>query len=404
MAAPTLTQQEIDQLEAEKAKLEDQVTTLNNAVAAKEARAIELSVADGAFKKFFDYYNDDIIGQYDDEYRALNGRFIVSPITEADVVGPATLNATVRTTPSLPQTDIIRVTQFDGGGTSTDLVNESEHISDQASLEDALVNGYPSSGGFNPATAETASSLDSLSTTLDVIDNLNPLTIQIGDVIVVTSGGDFSVVEVTSVTDNSTLPPPYEFTYGIDILIPPSGTIPSGASLSEFTGFDNTERTNKTANNPSLQPLMDSLIASLEDLVNSRILRLNEQITALNNNLDPDAVTEIADTLVDINDSKTFLQNYLITTDISDTGLSSLANERATRSSQITTRVTQINNNYTNQTENYYDRRYQIANDRGNTSRGTLRLQLATEASVDTIGDYAQQAQDAVDAIDALLS
>lgn len=404
MASPTLTDAEIAQLEKDKAAQESAAETILNAITNKTAKAAEYAVSDGAFKKFFDYYNDDIIGQYDAEYRALNGRFIVSPIVEADITGPATLDLSHRTTPSLPDTDVVRIAEFDGGGTSTDIDNEEQHISDQADIEDTLVNGYTSSGGFNPATAQTNSILDGSSTTLDVVDSTNALTIQIGDTIIVEDGSSLAVVEITSVTDNMGGDPPYDFTYGIDIIVPPASPIPATSNLQEFTGFNNTERTNKTASDPALQPLMDHLISELEDRINDRIARLDEQITALNANEDPDAVSEIADTLTDVNTSKTFLQAYLISTDISDTGLGTLSTERGTRSGEITTRISQINANYTGQTENYYDRRYNIANDRANTARGTKRLQLATEATAASMQDYADNAQDAADAIGDLLS
>src|SRR3990172_6387187 len=109
MPVPILTAEEI----AELIQLRDQqqgfADLLNAQIAQKAARAAEAAIRDGAFKKFFDYYKDDIIGQYDAEYRALDGRYIVSPIVEADVIGPAEVNFAVRTTPSLPATDIIRV-------------------------------------------------------------------------------------------------------------------------------------------------------------------------------------------------------------------------------------------------------------------------------------------------------
>lgn len=403
MPIPTLTPEEIAALTKQRDAQLSYAATTYASIPAKQAKAAEYAVMDGGFKKFFDYYNDDIIGKYDAEYRALDGRFIVTPITEADVVGPASINPAWRTTPGLPQTDIVRIPEFDGGGTSIDPLNEQQHISDQADIENTLVNGYTPSGGFDPLTAVTASAVTSGSTSVDVDDPTNPLTITIGAFFVISDGLDYAIVQVTSVTDNMGGDPPYEFTYGITVVVPPSGTIAVGASLIEFTGFSNAERTTKTATNPGLQGLMDSLIAQLEAEVNKRITRLNEQIAALNTNEDPDAVAEIASTLVDVNASKTFLTNYLLTTDISDTGLGLLAAERATRGAQIIARVAQINANYTGQTENYYNRRYGMANDRGNTMRGTLRFQKSTESSATTMQMYADAAQDAADAIDAIL-
>lgn len=403
MPAPVLSPAEIAQLEAEKAKQENFRDAMQAAVPAKTARAAELAVADGGFKKFFDYYNDDIIGQYDIERKALNGQYIVAPITEADVVGPAEVDGSVRTTPAMPVTDIVRVPEFDGGPLIVDPINEVQHISDQADVEDTLVNGYGAGGGFNPATAVTASALTPSSTSLDVNDPTNALTIAINDVFLVVDMGDLAVVKVTSVTDNMGGDPPYDFTYGIELIVPPSGTISAGASLDEFTGFTNGERTAKTASDPDLQPLMDYLIAQLELQINNRIDRLDEQLVALAANEDPDGVAQITTATTNVNTSKNFLTNYLLTTDISDTGLGTLSTERGVRSPQITSRLAEIVANFTGQTENYFDRRYQIANDRANTARGTLRLQKATEQSVTELGNYASGAQDAIDAIDALL-
>lgn len=403
MSAPTLTPEEIAQLQAEKAKQENFRDAMTAAVPQKQARAAELEVADGAFKKLFNYYNDDIISKYDDERKAQNGEYIDSPITEADIEGPATVDGSVRTTPTTPITDIIRVPEFDGGPLLVDPENEQQHISDQADVEDVLVNGYPSGGGFNPLTAQTSSALTGASTSLDVTDATNPLTIGVNDIFLVIGLSDLTVVKVTSVTDNMGGNPPYNFTYGIEILVPPSGTILSGANLAEFTGFSNSERTSKTASDSDEQPLMDYLVSQLELHINNRINRLDEQLAALSANQDPDGVAQISTATTNVNNSKTFLTNYLLTTDISNTGLSSLASERASRGAEITSRLAEILANYTGQTENYFDRRYQVANDRGNTARGTLRLQKATEESVNQLQTYASGAQDAIDAFDAIL-
>jgi hypothetical protein len=403
MSAPVLSPAEIAQLQADKARQENFRDAMQAAIPAKTARAAELAVSDGAFKKFFDYYNDDIIAKYDSERKALNGEYIAAPITEADVVGPASINGAVRTTPVTPVTDIIRVPQFDGGPLIVDSVYEQLHITEQAQVEDTLANGYASGGGFNPATAVTASSLSPSSTTLDVEDPTNALTISVNDVFVVKSFGDLAIVKVTGVTDNMGGDPPYEFTYDIELLVPPSGTISAGADLDEFTGFTNGERTSKIASDSDFQPLMDYLIDQLELKISDRILRLNEQLAAQAANQDPDGVATLATATTNVNNSKTFLTNYLVTTIISDTGLTSLSTERGTRGSEITARLAEIVAAYTGQTENYFDRRYQVANDRANTARGTLRLQKATEQSVVELGNYASGAQDAIDAFDALL-
>jgi hypothetical protein len=175
------------------------------------------------------------------------------------------------------------------------------------------------------------------------------------------------------VTTPVTPPPPYALELTIELIVPPTATIPAGANLDSFTGFSNLERTSKTASDPDFQSLMDYLIGELEDRINDRISRLNEQLTAHGINEDPDAVAALTTATNNVNNSKNFLTNYLLTTDISNTGLSALSTERGTRSAEITARLAAIIAAYTGQTENYYEMRYQTANNRGNTQRGTLR-------------------------------
>ncbi len=404
MAAPTLTQEEIDILNAEKTTQEGVATTFAAAVPAKNARAADLAVQDGAFKKFFNYYNDDIIGQYDTERKALDGLFIISPIVEDDILKPANLEAH-RTTPSLPATDIIRIVEFDGGGTDTSVINESQHITDQSPIEDKLQNGVSGTSPTTTITSLTNSVLTSSSTTLNMLDATGPMSFTIGDVFVVHDGGtDAAVIEVTSVLDNGGGNPPFDFTLGIIVKVAPSGTLASSSSVKHpFSGFTDAERNTKTATDTDFQPLMDSLVASLQAILALRLARLAEQIAAIDANADPDAVAELASAKTDAQTSDTFITNYLVSTDVSDTGLTSLSTERGTRSTEITTRIAQIVANFTGQTENYYNRRFETGNDRGSTSRGTLRLQKNVEQGAIQAQFYADNAQALVDAIDALL-
>lgn len=399
---PTLSPEQIAQLQKEKAMQENIRDGMAAAVPAAQARADELQVADSAFKVFFDYYNDDIIGKYDAERKALDGQYIADPITEADVIGPASLDGAVRTSPSTPVTDIIRVDEFDGGPLVSTNINETQHIADQAYIENVLVNGY-GAPHFNPATAKTASILNSGSTSLQVTDPTNPLTIVANDVFLVTSGTDTAVVKVTSVTTPAGMTPPYNATYAIQVLAGPNAPIASGEDLDDFTGFTNTERTNKVTTDPLLQDFMDYLIDELEVRIVLRQARLAEQLSAISTNQDPDGTAALATATTNVNTSNSFLTNYLLTTVISDAGLASLSTERGTRGAQITARVAAITAAYTGQTQNYYDARYNFANNRGNTSRGTLRLYYNSTSSVTQLQNYSAGAQDAIDAIDSLL-
>lgn len=402
MSAPTLTPAEISQLQAQKAQQQNTQSTMTSAIAQNNTVAANYGVSDGAFKKFFDYYNTNIISEYDAERKALNGTYYANPISEADIVGPATLDGNIRTTPITPATDIVRVAEFDGGNTITTLVNETQSISDQAGIEAALSGGYPIH--FNPLTCITTTTLTSISTTLGVSDPSNPVTILVGDIFIVSSFTDLAVVKITSINSTPVSPPPYAFTYGISFIVPPSGTLAIGDAMSAFSGFSNSERTTKTAGNALQQPLMNSLISNLQAAIAARQARLGEELTALAANQDPDGTTNIATATTNCNTANSFLTAYLVSTDISNSGLSSLSAERSARNSQISTRVGQITAAYTGQSKNYYNQRYTFANDRGNTVTGTLRLQKAALAVVAQLTAYAASAGNAIAAINSILS
>lgn len=400
MPLPTLTAAEIKQVTAQKVQEQSFADTMQASLAGQQAQADKYAITDGAFKKFMDYYNGDIIGQYDAERKALNGQYIAAPVVESDVVNPATLTAS-RTTPISPVTDIIRIPEFDGSPLISTIVNETQHIADQAVTENTLVNGYPPFVTYS-ATLTTTSALTPLSTTLDVTDTLIPVAVSNGATFIITDGVNLAVLTKTGESD---IPggPPYLATLNVTQVVSPASTIASGQSLISFAGFTNGERSAKTASNPNLQGLMNFLIARLQSQINSRISRLNEQLAALAANQDPDGTSQITTATTNANTAKTFLTNYLITTDISDVGISSLAAERATRSSQITARLAQIVANYTGQTLNYFDQRYTFANNRANTSRGTLRLQKNAEAVKASSQTYAAGALDAVAALNSIL-
>lgn len=405
MAFPILTQAQIDQLKKEKAQQEEVVKTFEAAVPAKIARAAELAVADSAFKVFFDYYNDDIIGKYDIERKALDGVFITAPITEVDITNPASVLPS-RTTPALPDTDIIRIAEFDGGNTSIDTNNELQLMIDQAVIENLLQTGQTGTTAVLTGTSQTTTILSAASTSLSLTDATGPMSFSIGDEFIVHDGGsNAALVKVTSVTDDAGGDPPYDFTLGIEVVLPPIADISIGSSaISPFTGFTNGERTAKVASDPNLQPVMDSLIASLETILGNRIANLSLQISAIDSNEDDDGAAQFVIAKTRAETSDIFIDSYLLSTIISDVGITSLSTERGTRSGEVSSRVIEILANYTGQTENFYDRRYNVGNDRGSTSRGTLRLQKNAEQGSVVAQDYADAAQDQVDALDAILN
>lgn len=401
MPGPTLSPTEIANLTAAAAKATASAATYQSQIAAQQAEAAKLAVTDGAFKKFFDYYDTQIITQYDLERTQINGQYIDSPVLEADIVACGSL-AGGRIQPALPVTDIIRIPQFDGTPLLQNPTYELQAIPEQATAENVLVNGY---GGSSPAaTILTDDPITPSSTTLKLKDASTTFSIAPNSVFVVQNGGDLAVIKIlTFVMQVSPVPPPYIANCTIQVIVPPAGTIVSGQQLTAFTGFTNAERTTKTASNPQFQPLMNYLITDLQAKINARIPFLNTQLTAIAANQDPDAVAALAQATTDVNASKTFLTNYLITTIISDSGLGTLSAERAQRTGQANARVSAINTAYTGQSKNYYNERYNAANNRANTSRGSLRLQKNAEQVAAQSGAFAATLGDQAGAINSIL-
>jgi len=405
MAKPILTPSQIVAVNADIVEKTTKQSALSGSAAAQDDTIARKGEIDDAFKALFDYYNDDIIGQYDAEGTAIDGVFIISPVVEADILAVAENPPSGRLLPVFPVTDIVRIDEFDGGGTSTTTTNEQQHIADQAVFEDILENGVSGTAPTLTGTSQTSTALTAASTSLSMTDAVGPMSFAVGDVFVIQNGGtDAAVVEVTIATDDLGGDPPYNWTLDIIVRVAPTGTLASGSdATASFTGFTNAERTTKTASDSNEQPLMDSLITSLEAELASRQSRMSEQSTALTANDDPDGVTEITTAQTNITTSDTFITAYLVGTDISDTGLASLTTERGIRSGQLTTRLTEISDNYTMQTEDYYEQRYDTANNRGNTTRGSLREKEDASNVKEIMLDQADNLQDSIDVLNALL-
>jgi hypothetical protein len=205
MPGPTLTPEEIAQCKSEAAKATSAAATFTAQIAAQTARAAQLGIVDGAFKKFFDYYSA-IITSYDTERKQIDGMYIAAPIIEQDVLDCA--NGTGRIVPSLPATDAVRISQFDGTPLVTNPTYELLAISKQADAENVLVNGY--GAGTYAVTTVTATPLTPTSTTLQLMDTTATFTIAPGSVFIVSTLTDFAVVVVdTFVPVTSPVPPPY---------------------------------------------------------------------------------------------------------------------------------------------------------------------------------------------------
>lgn len=401
---PTAPQQEA--IEQEILNKTTQQAAASESAALQDDVIAQKQLIDNAFSDLFDYYNTDIISQYDSERRAINGTYVIAPVTEADLTAVAANPPSGRLVPTPPASDIVRIDEFDAAGYSgLDSNNELQHIINQGSIEDSLVNGVSGTNPVVTASSVTTSALTSSSTTLNMLDDTGPMSFAVGNVFVVYNGSDAAVVEVTSVTDNMGGDPDYDFTLGIIVRVAPTGTINPGADvIDNFSGFNNTERTNKVASNSNLQPIMNTLISNLESELTARLSNIVTQLVAIGSNLDPDALAELFTAQTEATNTDTFIDNYLLTTDISDTGIGTLSAERASRTSFLNTRISQILANYTGQTENYYDFRYSIANDRANTQRGTLRELRNAENVKTSMLNLASGLQNSIDALNNIIA
>lgn len=404
MAKPIPSSPQHDAIVLEIASLTSQRDAMSTSASLQDSVIAQKQLVDDAFKNLMNWYNDSVIGKYDLERKAINGSFIISPFVEADLTNVSGNPPTGRLTPAPPAQNIVRISEFDGTAYSgLDTNNEQQHILNQSLYETYLQSGVSGGSPSVSGTAVTVSNLTSSSTTLDVTDSAS-LSLSINDVLVVFSGGDASVVKISSIITSPSSPPPYDYSLGIQVIIPPSGTIASGSGFSGgFSGFSNSERTAKVASIANRQPLMNSLISSLETEINGRISNLTTSISALSTNDDPYAGIENTTASSNASNSNSFLNSYMISTDVSDTGLSSLLSERSSRSAELISRLSQIINAYTLRTENFFEQRYQTANSRGNTYRGTLRS-LSNAQNVKTLClDQAAGLQGTIDALNAIL-
>lgn len=412
MAIPTITPEELELLEKERTKLITIRDGLIEAKATKEAKIIEMTELDSVFSKFWLYFNDTIVNNYDREWQNLNGRYFPGyyeptedpnvsiwipegNIVEHDLEMAARANRHGRLTPNMPDTDLIRIPQFDGGLTGTTPNNELDNSTATTELLDIFRNGV--SGTVN--TAVTTSSLTPTSTSC-TFSQTPAVTLQVGETYVIQSGANVAIIKILNVRDVFPVGPTYTGTLDIEYIMAPTSTLGSGQAFATFSGFSNSDRISKTTSN---QNLMDAMLAQLNSLVEAWEDNITSQITHLSNNEDEFQQPEILSALSNANAAFSFVNAYHASLDISNSGISSVSGFIATRTPQIAARVAQISAAYTGGGINYYDERYKYANIRANTAGGSLRSLRVAEDTLSTLDDMIADAQAAVDAIDGVL-
>ena len=383
-------------------------------------------------KETFDSLNDEIIRRYEVERRWLDGQDIVAPIVEVDITNFASRNTSERLWNG-GNFAPLRISEFDGTPLS---VLESEPEQDQFAPQDVIIdrlqNGIAGQIILD-GTAIIQGAFTSISTQI-IIEN-NTATININDKLFLSGGGFAAVVNVDAISSGGfcTGEPggaPFSTnqadcegaanggpgtwttadTIDITILVGPGGTIPSLSTIGQkqWSGFNNTERTNKVASDSDFQDLMDVLLVDLETIFNLRKVALQNQINELQNN-DNDNLPASAET--NAQTSITAIDSFLgvtppSTINISNTGITAIDNEKATRSAQITQRfldiVSEIGFGVDN-TDSYYNLRFKTSEGRCRLNNGSIVLINDLSSALSDIQAGTVEAQGLSDRYDALI-
>jgi len=395
MSKPTLTAAESDAVEASKGIADAGVEGADLQIAALTSLVDNHQLTEDAVKKFFDFHNDDIIRQYELERRFLNGKDIADPIAEADLIAFVDADDSIRIWNGGDRTPL-RIDEFDGTPLVTiDDVNEADQFTNQSTILGRLQSGI-SGQVLLAGTATNTTTVDINATTMQITSN-SVETFGLNDKLLIENGTDAAVVTVTSApVETGGLPPfLYDFNISIDLL-QVGDSIGSGADTgqSTFTGFDNTERTNKTAVPDWRQGFLDELLDQLETSLTTRQTALNNEKTALQANLSD---TLGSTPITELDTSLTAVEDFLgatppSTIDISDTGITAFNNEDTLRSAQITSRLTDIDSELV--TEDSFNLRFDFTVTRVDLGNGTLKVLTVLEDSITSSGEGKTAAED----------
>lgn len=424
--ALTLTHEEFIALENEKFAKQTKANALLQSANMQKDIINKKIIVDNAFKKHFDYYNS-IISNYDNERKAINGDYPPNPVNETDLQQAASIPPTGRLLPTPPDTNIIRLPEaFDNTILTYQPLNEINYQLKQSTITSLLTNGPRYNTGTQPTvtnTLQTSTEITPSSTQVTFIttDPLEAPLISVGNKFLLKDSTKQTLIEITSIisqtpattgsclgdtpsgsTDQATCllnggtwtpPSNYTGTFSFTFLEGTPTNIDTNATIDRvWSGYQNQDRINKNDATNNYNHLMSNLISSLQSNINSKIVQLNNQLTYNTNNDDPDKAT---DTIANINASKQFNTDYLVHTEIgsldqgSTKGLNSLVAEQQSRFTQANSRVTEISTSYTTHTTNFFDKRYQLANNRANGSYGSIREIVTSQSVKDTMTSMA---------------
>lgn len=312
-------------------------------------------------KKLFDYY-DSIVSSYEKEIKPIKGTYIISPILEQDILNRSTFTGRLYDTSGAQ--DVIKVPEFTGGNTATASDYENLKFPLYSPPITRLTHGLETTCTYNNS-AETTITPTSSSFRVNSISGLST-----GKEVIIEKTGESFIANVTNLVPYGSMG---VHTVNFTFVTPIANNVATGASVKgAWTGYTNTERTTKVS--PLYQTVMNYYISKINEVLSAHIAFLNTQKLAIFSNqddsLDPNIKTNITNR---VNQYIT----YRSTTDISDTGISTLTNLNSTRQPEAAARAIAANT----AKSKYYDKRYFWAVERcGN--EGTLTTRKGLQDSI----------------------
>lgn len=316
----------------------NQITYLNDQIAKFENSKT-------LFQDRYTYWNN-FIEPYMLERKYLDGKYQASPLSA--ITAPSGdwvdfLNKTGRLfngNLSAPQKyQPVRIAEFDAGALTEDLsFSEAPHWDKEISKRSDLVDGFSTPAfptGFNTLTTLTTS------TTVLRVSRNSTDTFPLNTRFAVYGPSSSAVLTITA-SNQITMASPFEYDLTVTVHTPSFTAIASGASVvNAVAGFNNTERTTKTAASAFRQSIFNGFLGEYTTAVTDWKANLQLQRDAILTQTTEDVpdTTYVANQLAALNQ----LIAYLPGMDVSDTGLAAIATLRGTRTSANAARIAWIN-------------------------------------------------------------
>jgi hypothetical protein len=401
MAEPTLSPSQLQGLQSAKSLADAGVSAATNQIAAVQSSINTQQNVDDAIKTLFDYNNLSVISNYELERRYMDGYVVQNPISESDLLAFVS-GSSSRLQPGASLTPT-RIAQFDGGpivyvDAGIDLKTYPIRVLDQNELAQFLVqdyylnllqNGFSYTGPTTSVTTATALTPTSTRLTTNLVST-SPGIVS-GQWIVASSSSTTAVMQVNSISGGG--PGPSAYTITFTYVVPPASNIAVGANIvGSIAAFSNSERSSKITSNPKFQNVMNAWVAGLKSSLNIRLQCLTSGISAFDSNGND---LKSSQARADKVSSQTFIQNYLINTDISNAGISSLKSEESSRKNKITQRVgIDIKKEILNGSKgSFYDRRYALAVARTTLGNGSLYVLNQLQKQLSSVSSAQASAQ-----------